>query len=150
MKFEVIINKGDGSFHQNQTAVFEGSDFKIFKPRKWTSFKEGGFKILIHFGFSRKNGHMKHILKDQVWSTLIHLGIEKIIQIESILFYGKWPYLRPKPKWIKVYEKKKLIKSDLLIGWNNLCDISYVAIWLATSAIKREFYDLYMYQRRVS
>ena len=55
MKFEVIINKGDGSFHQNQTAVFEGSDFKIFKPRKWTSFKEGGFKLLIHFGFSWKN-----------------------------------------------------------------------------------------------
>ena len=29
LKFEVIINKGDGSFHKNQTAVFEGSDFKI-------------------------------------------------------------------------------------------------------------------------
>ena len=28
-KFEVILNKGDGSFHKNQTAVFEGSDFKI-------------------------------------------------------------------------------------------------------------------------
>lgn len=52
MKFEVIINKGDGSFHKNQTAVFEGSDFEILKSRKWILFKGGGFKILIHFDIS--------------------------------------------------------------------------------------------------
>ena len=115
MKFEVIINKGDGSFHQNQTAVFEGSDFKIFKPRKWTSFKEGGLKFWSTLDFREKSGHMKHMLKDQVWSTLIPLGIEKIIQIESILFSRKWPYLRWKPKWIKVYEKNdKITPSDWL------------------------------------
>jgi len=64
-----------------------------------------GSKFWSTLDFREKSGHMKHMLKDQVWSTLIPLGIEKIIQIESILFSGKWPFLRRKPKWIKIYEK---------------------------------------------
>ena len=81
MKFEVIINKGDGSFHQNQTAVFEGSDFKIFKWRKWTSFKGSGFETLIHLGFTRKIVTWNIYSKYQVWSTF------KTSKLDEIYFW---------------------------------------------------------------
>ena len=86
MKFEVIINKGDGSFHQNQTAVFEGSDFKILKSRKWTSFKESGFETLIHFGFTRKIVTWKIYSKKSILIHLQNLEIGRNIFLEVACF----------------------------------------------------------------
>lgn len=115
-------------------------------------------------------GNELHLRKvgSKFWSTLDFR--EKMvtwnIYSSSLIHFDSSGNRKKHPNWINfIFQKMtvspvktkvdrslwtQLIKSHLLIGWNNLCDISYVAIWLATSAIKREFYDLFMYQRRAS